>query len=211
MTGPTAALLLATVVAAAVDWVAVYRRWQAVEYVFKPLTLGLLTATAVALEPDDPGVRAWFVAALVFALAGDVLLMLPRDLFLPGLGAFLLAHLAYVVGLTVAGLSIGGVAVGLAVVAVVCATVGYRLVAGVRAREPGLGVPVVAYMGVISTMVVCACGTGDPLAAAGAILFYASDALIGWGRFVSERRVAGDLAVIVTYHVGQALLVLWLV
>ena len=211
MTGAAAGLLVAAVVAAAVDWVAVHRRWQAVEYVFKPLTLGLLTAAALALSPDEPAVRAWFVVALVLALLGDVFLMLPRDLFLPGLGAFLLAHVAYVVGFTVAGLSIAGAAVGLAVAAAVCATVGRRLVAGVRVREPGLGAPVVAYMGVISTMVVCAWGTGNPLAIAGALLFYASDALIGWGRFVSERRIGGDLGVMVTYHLGQVLLVLSLV
>jgi uncharacterized membrane protein YhhN len=211
VTGPAAALLVATVVAAAVDWMAVHRRRQPVEYVFKPLTLGLLVGAALALTPDEPGVRAWFVAALVLALAGDVLLMLPRDLFLPGLGAFLVAHVAYVGGFAVAGLTIAGVAVGLAVAAAVCATVGRRLVAGVRAREPGMAAPVVAYMGVISAMVVCALGTGNPLAAAGALLFYASDALIGWGRFVSERGAGGDLAVIVTYHVGQVLLVLSLV
>ena len=208
MTGPAAALLIATAVAAAVDWVAVHRRRPPVEYVFKPLTLGLLVAAALALTPDEPGVRAWFVAALVLALAGDVFLMLPGDLFLPGLGAFLLAHVAYVVGFAVAGLTLAGVAAGLVVAAAVCATVGRRLVTGVRAREPGLRAPVVAYMGVISAMVVCALGTGNPLAAAGALLFYASDALIGWGRFVSERRPGGDLAVIVTYHVGQVLLVL---
>jgi uncharacterized membrane protein YhhN len=211
VTGVAAGLLVATVVAAVGDWVAVYRRWHRVEYVCKPLTLGILTAAALALTPDEPGVRAWFVAALVLALAGDVALMLPRDLFLAGLGAFLLAHVAYVVGFMVAGLSIAGVAIGLAVAAVVCATVGRRLVAGVRAREPGLGTPVVAYVGVISTMVVCAFGTGDVLAVAGALLFYASDALIGWGRFVSERRIGGDLAVMVTYHAGQFLLVLSLV
>jgi uncharacterized membrane protein YhhN len=208
VTGAAVVLLIATVVAAGVDWVAVYRRWRAVEYVFKPLTLGLLIAAALGLEPDDPGVRAWFVAALVLALAGDVFLMLPRDLFLPGLGAFLLAHLAYVGGLTAMGLSIVGVAAGLAVAALVCATVGRRLVAGVRAREPGLAAPVAAYMGVISAMVVCAWGTGNPVAVGGALLFYASDALIGWGRFVSERRAGGDLGIIVTYHAGQVLLVL---
>ena len=42
--------------------------------------------------------RAWFVAALVFSLAGDVLLMLPREQFVAGLSAFLVAHLCYIVG-----------------------------------------------------------------------------------------------------------------
>ena len=45
---------------------------------------------------------------------------------------------------------------------------------------------------------------------AGAALFYASDALIGWERFV-EARDGGHLAVMVTYHLGQILLVLSLV
>ena len=79
-----------------------------------------------------------------------------------------------------------------------------------RRSEPALGPPVLAYMGVISAMLVCAIGTGAPLAIAGALLFYASDALIGWGRFV-EARPWGDLAVMVTYHLGQVLLVLFLV
>jgi uncharacterized membrane protein YhhN len=59
-------------------------------------------------------------------------------------------------------------------------------------------------------MVVCAVGTGNPVAIAGAVSFYASDALIGWGRFVRSYGW-GRLAVMVTYHVGQVLLVLSLV
>ena len=95
-------------------------------------------------------------------------------------------------------------------VAVAFVLVGARIVAGVRRTEPALAAPVLAYMGVISAMVVCAIGTAAPLAIAGAGLFYASDALIGWGRFV-ESRPWGDLAVMVTYHLGQVLLVLFLV
>jgi uncharacterized membrane protein YhhN len=136
--------------------------------------------------------------------------MLPGDLFVPGLGSFLLAHVTYIVGLVLSGLEPVGVLVGLAVVAVAFALVGARIVAGVRRSEPALGPPVLAYMGVISAMLVCAIGTGAPLAIAGAVLFYASDALIGWGRFV-EARPWGDLAVMVTYHLGQVLLVLFLV
>jgi uncharacterized membrane protein YhhN len=88
--------------------------------------------------------------------------------------------------------------------------VGTRLVAGIRATEPAMAGPVTAYMGVISAMVVCAFGTGDGVAIAGAVLFYASDALIGWGRFVRPYDW-GRLAVMVTYHLGQVLLVLSLV
>ena len=34
----------------------------------------------------------------MFSLAGDVFLMLPRDAFVAGLAAFLVAHVCYVVG-----------------------------------------------------------------------------------------------------------------
>jgi uncharacterized membrane protein YhhN len=203
-------LLAITVVSAVIDWIAVRNEHRPAEYLFKPLTLVALTATALALDPQDPTVRTWFVVALVLSLAGDVFLMLPGDLFVPGLGSFLLAHLAYVVGLVIAGLALVGVLAGLVVVAGAFALIGTRLVRGIRRTEPAMAPPVVAYMGVISAMVVCAIGTGDGVAIAGAALFYASDALIGWGRFVKEHP-SGRLAVMVTYHVGQILLVLSLV
>jgi uncharacterized membrane protein YhhN len=62
-------------------------------------------------------------------------------------------------------------------------------------------------MVVISAMLVCAVGTRHPAAIIGAGLFYTSDALIGWNRFVREHEY-GPLAIIVTYHLGQILLVL---
>lgn len=210
MTAAAVVLLGLTLVAAVIDWVAVHHRHQPIIYVFKPLTLVLLTATALALDPDDPTVRTWFVVALVLSLAGDVFLMLPGDLFVPGLGSFLLAHVAYVVGLVLSGLELVGIGVGLVVVANALQFVGRRIVGGAARAEPALRAPVVAYMVVISAMLVCAFGTLLPLAIAGAALFYASDALIGWGRFV-EAREGGDLAVMVTYHLGQVLLVLSLV
>jgi uncharacterized membrane protein YhhN len=210
VTAAAGVLLAITLASAAIDWVAVHHGHRPVEYVFKPLTLVVLTATALALDPADPTVRAWFVAGLVLSLAGDVLLMLPGDHFVPGLGAFLLAHVAYVVGLAAAGLDPLGVLAGLLVVGAAFGLVGTRLVGALRATRSELTGPVTAYMAVISAMVVCAFGTGDGVAIAGAVLFYASDALIGWGRFV--RPVDwGRLAVMVTYHLGQVLLVLSLV
>lgn len=210
MTVQAAALLAVTAVAAVVDWWAVARDRRPVEYVFKPLTLVALTATALALDPADPAVRAWFVVALVLSLGGDVLLMLPRDLFVPGLAAFLLAHVAYVVGLALAGVTPGAVVVGLAVVGLALVAVGMPLLRGARRAEAALVPPVLAYMLVISAMLATAVGTGRVLAIAGAGLFYLSDALIGWGRFVTAHD-RGRLAVMVTYHVGQALLVLSLI
>jgi uncharacterized membrane protein YhhN len=207
VTGPAFLLLTLTLAAATLDWIAVRHDNRALEYVCKPATLATLTLAALALDPRDPAVRAWFVVALLLSLVGDMLLMLPGDLFAPGLGAFLLAHLAYIVGFVVDGVTPGALLVGLAVVTVVLVAIGWRLVNGVRETEPALAGPVTAYMIVISAMVVCAVGAGHPAAIVGAGLFYTSDALIGWNRFVREHEY-GDLAIIVTYHLGQILLVL---
>jgi uncharacterized membrane protein YhhN len=74
-------------------------------------------------------------------------------------------------------------------------------------RRADLLVPVVAYMLVISAMVSAVVATGVALAIAGAVLFFASDTLIAWNRFVRQRPWM-PLAIIVTYHVGQTGLVL---
>jgi uncharacterized membrane protein YhhN len=206
VTGPAFLLLTLTLAAATLDWIAVRHENRALEYVCKPLTLATLTLVALALDPRDPAVRAWFVVALLLSLAGDVLLMLPSDLFAAGLGAFLMAHLAYIVGLVLDGVTPRALLVGLAIVTVVLVTIGGRMVNGVRESEPALAGPVTAYMIVISAMLVCAVGTRHPAAIVGAGLFYTSDALIGWNRFVREHEW-GDLAIIVTYHLGQILLV----
>jgi uncharacterized membrane protein YhhN len=96
-------------------------------------------------------------------------------------------------------------------VSVVVVAVGSRVVGAVRAGpQRDLAVPVVVYMVVISAMVTCALATGNVLAAVGASLFFASDALIAWNRFVAPLAWA-PVAIMVTYHLGQAGLVTSLV
>jgi uncharacterized membrane protein YhhN len=211
VTGSAFLLLALALVAAVVDWIAVDRGAKALEYLCKPLTLALLLATALALDPADPAVRGWFALALVLCLLGDVLLMLPQDLFVPGLVSFLFGHLAYIVGMHLDGVDAARAAVGVILVVVAIATLGRHIVRAVgRSDEPELRVPVLAYMVVISVMVVSAIGTGNPLAIVGAALFYASDSLIAWNRFVHSSK-RGQLAVIVTYHLAQVGLVLSLI
>jgi uncharacterized membrane protein YhhN len=196
---------------AAGDWYAVSRGHEPAEYVCKPATMIALIVVALALDPAVAGRRWWFVAALALSLAGDVFLMLPADLFVAGLVSFLLGHLAYVAGFRVDGASGGAIAVAAVVVAVVAAVVGSRILAAVRGGEQrDLTVPVVVYMVVISAMVASALATGNVLAGAGAALFFASDALIAWNRFVTPMRWA-PVAIMVTYHLGQAGLVTSLV
>jgi uncharacterized membrane protein YhhN len=209
----TAFLLLAlAAVVAVVDWWAVASGVRGVEYVAKPLTLIVLVVAAVELDVGSGVVQGAFVVALVFSLVGDVLLMLPGDQwFVSGLASFLAAHVAYVVGFWLAGVSLFAFLLGVVVVAVALVVLGRRIVAGVAdGPDPGLVAPVAAYMLVISVMVASAVGTVDAFAIIGAALFYTSDALIAWTRFIRDF-ARGRLTVMVTYHLAQFALVLSLV
>jgi uncharacterized membrane protein YhhN len=203
MTSLAAFLLGAAVVVAVGDWIAVWRRAHGWEYLLKPATMLLLVGVALALVPEDDTRRAWFVLALVLSLAGDVFLMLPRNLFVAGLASFLLGHVAYV-----AGFGLGEAWPWIAGVAVVAVAVGAPILRALLARgDKELVGPVVAYMAVISVMVACAIGTADAVAIAGAVLFMASDSLIAWNRFVRPLAWA-PVTIMVTYHLAQAGLVL---
>ena len=198
-------LFLVAGMLAVADWIAVVRRSKPLEYAAKPAVLAALTGAALVVDPAHAGQRAWFVVALVCCLLGDVFLMLPSDRFVAGLASFLVGHLAYVVGFAVAGVPIGRAAAGAIVIIPTTLIVGRRIAAALRARrETALLGPVVAYMLAISAMAILA--FREPLAAAGASLFYGSDALIAWNRFVHPVEWA-PLAIIVTYHFGQAALV----
>jgi uncharacterized membrane protein YhhN len=185
------------------DWIAVRRRVRVAEYLCKPAVVAALVAVALNLHPVDPGQRRWFVVALLLSLAGDVFLMLPGDRFVPGLAAFLLAHVAFLVGFVVRGLHGAQVLAGLEVVALASGLLAPRILRDVPERERA---PVAVYMGVISLMVAAAFGTGGVLAVLGAALFFSSDATLAWARFVSPD-IDSRLFVMVTYHLGQLLLV----
>lgn len=211
MTGLSFLLLAFALAVAVVDWIAVAQGSRPLEYLAKPLTMVLLIAATMALDPVDPTVRTWFLIGLALSLAGDVFLMLPQDLFVFGLASFLLGHIAYVVGMHLGGIDGARFLVGIVIVMVLLAVIGTLILRGVRAgTEPQLAGPVVAYMFVISAMVASAVGTGNVAAVAGAGSFYASDALIAWNRFVSETPHA-RVAIMVTYHLAQVGLVVSLV
>jgi len=202
------ALLALAAAAAVANWWSRAAGARTVEYVSKPATMVLLIGVALALDPRHADQRVWFVAALVLSLAGDVFLMLPSDRFVAGLASFLLAHVAYVVGIALYPGSAVAVAVAAVVVVAAAVAVGVPVVRG-AARVGGgrLAGPVVLYMAVISAMVVSAVAAGPWIAGAGAVLFFASDGLIAWNRFVSPLRWA-SVAIMATYHLGQAGLVL---
>jgi len=207
-------------VAALVDWVAVARDDRRLEWAAKPAVLAALTVAAAVLPADHTDLvarRWWFVAALACSLVGDVLLMLPRDRFVPGLSAFLAGHLLFIVGLLQPPSPPGTPPfafspVGLAVAAVAfLAVAAYPAVRifGALARDghTELRAPVAVYLVAILTMAVLAVNVGVPAAAAGATLFVVSDTVLAVNRFVRPLP-GGNVTVHVTYHLAQALLVL---
>lgn len=184
------------------DWVAVARGNKRADYFFKPAALSALIAVAVTED-----VATAVVVALAFSLAGDVFLMLPRNLFIFGLGSFLMAHSAYFIAFR-------PIPDEWWIPAAWLLPVGVLLVLKMKDGAGKLFPALVAYMIAIIAMVVAAASemweseaiSSWPLAATGAGLFMASDALIGWNRFV-ESLAWAPVAIIVTYHVAQMLLV----
>ena len=203
MNAGTWALFAATLIVAAIDWWAVGRGNLGLEYVAKPATMVMLFLATVTIEPHDPSVQTAFLVAIVFSLGGDVFLMLPQDLFVFGLASFLCGHVAYVVGMVIDGVDPTRAAIAGVVVGLLLATLGRKVLGAVKASDtPEFFFPVLVYIGVISTMVVSAAGTGRTVALVGALLFYCSDALIAWTRFISDVK-HGRLIVMITYHLGQ--------
>ncbi len=170
----------------------------------KPLLLPLLFAWFVRATP-----RGWWRATigtgLLLSFFGDVALMGPRDpWFLVGLGAFLVAQVAYAIGFS-RDLRRSVVRRRPLLVLPYLALV----VALVVWLAPDLGdllVPVAVYAVAIGVMAVLATGV-SPAVAVGALLFVASDALLAAtslaGRLVLPM---SGLWVMSTYLAGQGLI-----
>lgn len=149
--------------------------------------------------------RRWISLGLIFSLLGDVLLAWPGDLFVFGLGAFLVAHLAYLKAYL-------SDCRRLAVLPLLIASgIGTLLLGILIANDLGpLLVPVIIYGVAISAMLwraLARLGTDVPkrsawLAAAGALAFVFSDSVIGIDRFVAPFHAA-PYVIILSYWLGQ--------
>ncbi len=200
-------MLAVTAAVAVVDWIAVVHSSTRLEYAAKPLVMVGLIAVALVLDPVSTLERNLFIVALALGLVSDVFLMLPGDLLIPGLVAALVEHVAYIAGFRARALNVPLLMIA-AVIAVVSAAVFVPIyVRALRRKQPKLVGPVLAYVAVFIVMVTSAGGTGSLVALAGALLFFYSDALLGWYRFVGPLSW-GRPVNIVAYHAGQALLVL---
>jgi uncharacterized membrane protein YhhN len=210
MTAAAWVVLVVAAVIAALDWASVAATIPWLEYVTKPGFMLALIVLAVVMRPANQTERAFFIVALAFGLISDVFLMLPRDLFVAGLGAALVEHLVYISGFRTRELHLGHLLIAAAVAFVSVVVIFPRINAALRRDHPNLVGPVIAYLVVFVLMVASAGGTGSLLALAGALLFFYSDAILAWNRFVKPLPF-GRVVNIVPYHVGQALLVVSLV
>ena len=150
--------------------------------------------------------RRWISLGLLCSLLGDILLDWPGDLFVFGLGAFLLAHLAYLR----AYLSDCKQPAWLSLLFAL-ATGGTMFAILASAHLGPLLIPMACYASAISAMLWRALArlgqpglpsTSTRLAAAGAVLFVLSDSLIGINRFVAPF-AAAPLAIMLSYWLGQ--------
>ncbi len=203
------------VVMAAADWLVVARGGGRLRWLTKPGALLLMIVWFTTVGAWR-GPLLWFGLALVFSMLGDILLLPPR-LFLGGLLAFLTAHAFYVVGFNISPLAFSWVALFLLLpVLLPMGLFNQRLLNKMR-RGPETRLTiilVVVYSLVIGLMLVSALLTpfrpawpvGPAwMAVAGALLFVLSDSTLAAARFLRPLRYS-ELAVIVTYHVGQFLL-----
>lgn len=212
----TFALFGLTFAAILLDWIAVARRWPAVEYFAKPAVMVFLFAWLYAAT-QLRGAPLWFGIGIVFSLIGDSLLLFPDRLFLPGLAAFLLAQTAYIIGFSAGMAAPNFWTVTLAaIIAFSAVRILRKLMASLKAGGHNqLILPVQVYGLIISLMLFTAMLTltrpdWKPVAAAlaslGALLFYISDIILAWNRFVAPIR-NGRLLNMAAYHIGQAALI----
>lgn len=210
-------ILWLALVIAILDWIGVARGWRRSGYFTKP---GVILALFLwlSLVSGLHGQLAWFAIGLLCSLAGDVFLMLPHEQFLAGLLAFLLAHLAYIVGFTPDPPPINLASLILALLVILNASlIAGRIVAGLQSTgNARLKIPILTYVVIINLMLFSAALTlvraewaalPALLATAGAYLFFLSDTILGLNKFVAPIRY-GQLLVRVTYQVGQGLIII---
>lgn len=208
------ALVGAALVIAVLNWLAIERGWKPLEYLAKPGVMVALLLWWWSLGGFQ-GQSAWFALGLLFSLAGDILLMLPEERFVAGLAAFSLAHLAYLAGFQLFSPPANLAAIALALlVGATGAQVSRRVIAALERRgKAGLRAPVLAYSVLLCLMLYAALLTlarpddawqprAALLAGAGALLFFLSDTLLAWNKFVAPLP-HGRLKVMASYHLGQ--------
>lgn len=203
-------LFTLSVVAAIVDWYAVWTGKQEMRYWSKPAPVLLLLITVWVLLGGTIYFPMWiFLLGLFFGLIGDVLLMLPgRKWFLVGLLSFIIGHLLYILGFNLGSLEVSTLKSILMLLPIFALTFFFFhfLIPNV---DENMKLPVIVYGVIILTMFYSALltllspswsTTASILATVGAVFFVLSDGMLAWDRFVAPKEKGW---VTVTYHLAQ--------
>lgn len=209
--------LILALIFAGLEALAVRQGWQRVEYVAKPGVI-LALITWLYLATGLQGNTIWFGMGLLFALAGDILLMLPNErMFIPGLVAFWVTQVCYLLGFKQQLLQFNLWSLVLLVFVLLNGVrLLRRIVGAMRAGgQDSLVTPVILYGLTLSLMLFAAMTTiFDPtwstgaafFVSAGAFLLWISDLMLAWNKFVFPLS-SGRVPAILTYHLGQILLI----
>ena len=205
--------LILALIAALFEAIAVRQQNHKLELFAKPAVMILLLIWLYT-STGFQGRAFWFGLGLFFSLIGDILLLNSSDqMFVLGLIAFLLTHIFYLVGFKNELLNFTAWSLVLIFFIYINGLRLLRRIIGAM-RIKGfdrLAAPVIVYGIVISLMLYAAMSTiFDPawktsaafLVSVGAFLFYISDLILAWNKFVSLMK-NGPIANIVTYHLGQ--------
>jgi uncharacterized membrane protein YhhN len=180
-------------------------------YFCKPLTIALIILIALQTkQPTSLLYQRMILLGLLFSLAGDVFLMLPRDRFIAGLVSFLCAHVCYI-----AAFASDGARATPLWSALPFLLYGILMLRLLWPRLKKMKVPVIVYTLGISLMAWLAltrwlAGSamdGRLLALAGALLFVASDSFLAVNRFKGRTRFA-QFSILGTYFAAQWLIAL---
>lgn len=205
----TIAAAAALALVAGLDWLAVHRLWSRMEQVAKPLVMLALGWLAITMGAPDHDVGRFLLVALGFSLVGDIFLLGRATVdFSGGLMSFLVADVAFALAFLTLGFQPWWALLGLLIAVSLSLTSGRRIVRA-AAHEGGaaLGVGVTAYLVVVTAMVVAAGGTARIPVLLGAVAVLVSAIVLAVDRFVGHRAQARML-VIVTYHLGQVMMVI---
>lgn len=196
-----------------------YALWsgkRSLEFIAKPAVMICLSLW-LYLSTGWQGAALWFGLGALLSLTGDVFLLWLDRFFVFGLAAFLLAHLAYLIGFNT---PLPPVTMWSLLLAVIIGVSGVRvmrrLLMGVHASgQSRLAIPVALYGAVITLMLLSALLTlsntqwgalASAAAALGALFFYASDIVLAWNKFI-QPMPRGRMLNIGLYHIGQILLI----
>ena len=202
---------------AGLDSLALWKKWLRLEYLAKPAVM-LVLFLWLWISTGLSGAPLWFGIGILLSLTGDVLLMISLDrFFLAGLMVFLLAHVAYLIGFNtpVPEISAWGFILAIMVGLGSMRIVRRILIALTANGQVRMRAPIIIYGTVISLMLLSAMmkltdltwNTGAAaLVGVGAFLFYISDIILAWNKFVSPIQ-HGRIYNIGAYHLGQIALI----